>query len=140
LGSRVDQFFVLAIAQDFLFKKIVPAESFLRHSHAKGGCSLEIWGREQTMTVSKRNWVYMVRCRTGELYTGFTTDPGRRLREHNSGKASRFTRTRRPVAMVYLEECASRSAALRRELSVKGLSRERKLELCRRYAESRKNQ
>jgi len=75
--------------------------------------------------------VYVLRCRTGEFYTGCTTDIDRRLREHNSGRGARFTRTRRPVALVYQENVKSRAEALRRELAIKRLSRARKMELVR---------
>lgn len=75
--------------------------------------------------------VYVLRCRTGEFYTGCTTDVDRRVREHNSGRGARFTRTRRPVTLVYEEGAANRAEALRRELAIKRLSRARKLALVR---------
>jgi putative endonuclease len=68
-------------------------------------------------------WVYILRCRDGTLYTGVTTDPTRRLTQHNAGTASKYTRSRRPVALVYRERAKSHSAALRRELAIKKLSR-----------------
>jgi putative endonuclease len=71
--------------------------------------------------------VYMLRCRTGELYTGCTTDLERRVREHNSGIASRFTRSRLPVTLIYKEDLGSKSEALRRELAVKAMKRREKL-------------
>jgi predicted GIY-YIG superfamily endonuclease len=74
--------------------------------------------------------VYVLRCRTGQLYTGCTTDLERRLREHNSGTGSRFTRSRLPVAVVYKEHLPSRSEALRRERAIKGMRRSEKLLLA----------
>ena len=71
--------------------------------------------------------VYVLRCRTGHLYTGCTNDLERRVREHNSGTGSRFTRSRRPVAVVYKEELPNRSEALRRERAIKGMRRREKL-------------
>lgn len=71
--------------------------------------------------------VYVLRCRTGELYTGCTTDLARRIREHNSGTGSKFTRSRLPVTLVYREELESRSKALRRELAIKSMRRSEKL-------------
>jgi putative endonuclease len=71
--------------------------------------------------------VYVLRCRTGQFYTGCTTDLERRVREHNSGNGSRFTRSRLPVAVVYKEEQPSRSEALRRERAIKGMRRSEKL-------------
>jgi len=73
--------------------------------------------------------VYVLRCRTGQLYTGCTTDLERRVREHNLGIGSRFTRSRLPVVLVYKEEVPSRSEALRRERAIKGMSRSEKLRL-----------
>ena len=71
-------------------------------------------------------FVYLLRCRDDSLYTGITTDLARRLKQHNSGTASRYTRSRLPVVLVYQECQASRSLALKRELAIKGLSRNEK--------------
>jgi uncharacterized protein (TIGR02453 family) len=75
--------------------------------------------------------VYLARCADGTLYTGITTDPVRRQAAHNSGRASSYTRARRPVRLVHLEPAADRSAALRRELAIKRLSRQDKERLVR---------
>lgn len=76
------------------------------------------------------NWsLYILKCGDGSLYTGVTNDIDRRFLAHQQGKASRYTRTRRPVVLVYQEECGSRSQALTRECAVKSLSRPRKDEL-----------
>ncbi len=68
-------------------------------------------------------WVYVLRCADGTLYTGITTDPARRLAQHNAGTASKYTRSRRPVAMVYREPAPTHGDALRRELAIKKLPR-----------------
>ena len=68
-------------------------------------------------------WVYLLRCRDGTLYTGITTDLARRLAQHTAGTASKYTRSRRPVAMVYRESAGSHGDALRREIAIKKLSR-----------------
>jgi len=73
--------------------------------------------------------LYILGCCDGSFYTGVTTDIDRRLREHQEGKASRYTRIRRPVVLVYQEECGTRSQSLARECAVKSLSRRRKEEL-----------
>jgi putative endonuclease len=73
--------------------------------------------------------VYVLRCRTGELYTGCTTDLERRVREHNAGTGSKFTRSRLPVAVVYSEELGGRPEALRRERAIKAMRRREKLRL-----------
>jgi putative endonuclease len=70
--------------------------------------------------------VYLARCRDGTLYTGITTDPERRLAEHNSGAGAAYTRSRLPIALVYQEEVVSRSCALRREYAIKRLTRAEK--------------
>ncbi|MFZ5877341.1 MAG: GIY-YIG nuclease family protein [Nitrospirota bacterium] len=79
-----------------------------------------------------KGWtLYLLRCRDGSLYAGITVDPERRLAQHQDGTASRYTRSRRPVTMVYRESCASRSDALKREAAVKALSRPAKERLLR---------
>lgn len=81
--------------------------------------------------MSRPSWyVYIVRCRDNTLYTGISTDPATRLTEHNNGpNGAKYTRARRPVTLVYTEQVASRSAALKRELAIKRLSRQAKLAL-----------
>lgn len=73
--------------------------------------------------------VYIVRCRTGELYTGCTSDLRRRIDQHNDGSGSKFTRSRRPVVLVYREECGERSSALKRESEIKRMTRAAKVRL-----------
>ena len=69
----------------------------------------------------------MVRCADGTFYTGITTDPARRLAEHNgTARGARYTRARRPVEMVYQEPAASRSAAGQREWQLRRLSKKQK--------------
>ncbi|MGI0080275.1 MAG: GIY-YIG nuclease family protein, partial [Nitrososphaerales archaeon] len=62
-------------------------------------------------------------------YTGYTVDPEQRLRLHNLGRASKFTRARLPVEMVHLERFRSKSRALKREIGIKRMSRKKKIEL-----------
>lgn len=76
-----------------------------------------------------RWWVYVVRCADGTLYTGVATDVPRRLAQHNAGTASKYTRSRRPVELVFRKAAKGRGAALRRELAIKRLSRREKLKL-----------
>ena len=75
--------------------------------------------------------LYILRCRDNTLYTGITTDVEKRLEAHRSGKGAKYTRGRVPLELVYRETCGSHSEALKRELEVKKLSRETKLELIR---------
>ncbi len=76
--------------------------------------------------------VYMLRCADGTLYTGITTDVRRRIAEHNGegGPGARYTRSRRPVQLVYVEAAANRAEASRREAAIKQLDRADKLALC----------
>jgi putative endonuclease len=74
-------------------------------------------------------FVYILRCADGSLYCGWTTDPERRLRQHQAGTASRYTQGRRPVEYALLLPAADRSAALREEARIKRLSRDEKLAL-----------
>jgi putative endonuclease len=67
-------------------------------------------------------FVYLLRCADSTLYCGWSTDPERRLRQHQAGTASRYTRTRRPVELVYQREFATRSEAMREEVRIKRLS------------------
>lgn len=73
--------------------------------------------------------LYMLRCRDGSLYTGITTDVEKRVAAHNSGKGAKYTRSRKPVELVYQEECTDHSAALKRELEIKALTKEEKEKL-----------
>jgi putative endonuclease len=75
-------------------------------------------------------FVYLLRCRDGSLYCGWTDDLERRLATHNAGKGARYTRSRKPVRLVWSEELADRSAALKREIAVKRLTRAQKLALA----------
>jgi putative endonuclease len=76
--------------------------------------------------------IYMLRCADGTLYTGITTDVARRVAEHNGdgGVGARYTRSRRPVTLVYMEAADNRAQAARREAAIKQLGRARKLALC----------
>lgn len=74
-------------------------------------------------------WVYILRCADGTLYTGATNDLDCRLAAHNAGRGAKYTRARRPVALVYREEAADKSAALQREAALKKLARAAKLRL-----------
>ena len=65
--------------------------------------------------------VYIVECADGSLYTGIAKDVERRVSAHNTGQGAKYTRSRRPVTLVYRETATDRSAALRRELAIKQL-------------------
>ena len=70
------------------------------------------------------NWVcYLLRCADDTFYCGITNDMEKRLAAHNAGEGAKYTRGRIPVSVVYRESCADKSAALKREIQIKRLSR-----------------
>lgn len=72
---------------------------------------------------------YILRCADDTLYCGITNDPAKRLAAHNAGTAAKYTRVRTPVEFVYSETCEDRSAASKREMAIKKLTRVKKLAL-----------
>jgi putative endonuclease len=74
-------------------------------------------------------WVYLLRCVDGSLYTGIATDVDRRAAEHNAGTGAKYTRSRKPVEVVYREQLPDKSSALKREAAVKKLSHTQKIAL-----------
>lgn len=74
-------------------------------------------------------YCYILECADGTFYTGWTTDPARREHQHNAGRGARYTRTRRPVKMVYVEQVADRTSALKRERAIKKMARAQKQKL-----------
>jgi putative endonuclease len=74
-------------------------------------------------------YCYIIECADGTLYTGMTTDIERRLHQHNLGIGSRYTRSRRPLRLVFVEPQPDRRAAMRRERAIKELPRKRKIAL-----------
>lgn len=77
-------------------------------------------------------FIYIVRCRDGTLYTGYTNDIEERIRKHNRGEGAKFTRGRVPVELVYWEEFSTREEAMQREWAIKQLDRKKKLNLVNR--------
>jgi putative endonuclease len=75
---------------------------------------------------------YMVECSDGTLYTGWTTDTDRRIKVHNAGRGGRYTSTRLPVTLVYVEPQPDRTSAMKREYAIKRLTRQKKQELIER--------
>jgi putative endonuclease len=74
-------------------------------------------------------YCYILECGDRTFYTGWTTDPERRVKQHNKGTGARYTRSRLPVKIVYLEPQPDRTTAMKRERAIKRLSRERKIKL-----------
>jgi putative endonuclease len=75
---------------------------------------------------------YIVECADGTYYTGWTTDPTRREKQHNAGRGARYTCQRRPVRLVYVEPQPDRATAMRRELALKRMKRTQKTRLIER--------
>ena len=74
-------------------------------------------------------YCYIVECTDGTYYTGWAIDPEKRLAMHNKGRGAKYTRTRRPVKLVYVEEQPDRSTALKRERAIKKMTRIQKQKL-----------
>ena len=83
------------------------------------------------MKEKNENYTYILQCADGSLYTGWTNDLKHRISAHNSGTASKYTKTRRPVKMVYHETFDTKQEAMRREYAIKQLTRKEKLDLIR---------
>ncbi|MCF0228496.1 MAG: GIY-YIG nuclease family protein [Parasporobacterium sp.] len=79
------------------------------------------------------NYTYILRCSDGTFYTGWTNDMEKRLTAHNSGNGARYTRSRRPVELVYTEISPTRQEAMKREAAIKKLTRKQKEDLIRQH-------
>ena len=78
------------------------------------------------------NYTYILKCKDGSLYTGWTNDLEQRVAAHNTGKGAKYTKARRPVELVYFEEFETKEQAMKREDAIKQMARKDKLELVRR--------
>ena len=76
---------------------------------------------------------YLLKCSDGSYYCGISNDVPARVLTHNKGKGSKYVRTRLPAVLVYMEKCGSKSEALRRELEIKRMSRQQKIQLMDSY-------
>jgi putative endonuclease len=74
-------------------------------------------------------YCYILECADGTYYTGWTVNPERRVAVHNQGRGARYTRTRCPVKLVYVEELPDQKSAMKREIAIKRMKRERKMKL-----------
>ena len=74
-------------------------------------------------------YCYIVECADGTYYTGWTTDPERRVATHNKGVGAKYTKMRRPVKLVYVEEQLDRKSAMKRERAIKKMARPQKQKL-----------
>ncbi len=76
--------------------------------------------------VSKMNYTYILKCKDGSLYTGWTNNLEKRLRDHNEGKGAKYTKSRRPVELVYQEVFGTKEEAMSREYAIKQMTRTKK--------------
>lgn len=130
VGSKLNDFLLSSIAEKKSDGYGRPEDAFKRMVKSNNIEVAESVLREDEITEITTTWfVYILRCADGSFYTGITTDLERRCEQHNAGTASRYTRSRLPVSMVYHEIQANRSLALKRELEIKAMSRKVKEEL-----------
>lgn len=83
--------------------------------------------------MDKGNYTYILRCADGSLYCGWTNDLDKRLKSHNDGTGSKYTRTRLPVELLYYESFETKQEAMSREYHIKRLSRAEKLKLIKEF-------
>ncbi|MFV0498375.1 MAG: GIY-YIG nuclease family protein [Candidatus Fimivivens sp.] len=77
----------------------------------------------------KPAFAYLLKCADGTLYAGWTNDPNARLAAHNNGVGAKYTRSRRPVVLAYLERCDNKRTAMQREYQLKRMTHAQKLAL-----------
>ena len=82
-----------------------------------------------------RHYVYMLRCKDNSLYTGYTVNPEKRISVHQAGNGSKYIRSRLPVTCVFLESFPDKSQALKKEITIKNMSKTEKEKLAAEYAE-----
>lgn len=82
---------------------------------------------------NKIHYLYVVECKDHSLYTGYTTNLERRIKQHNTGKGAKYTRARRPVTLCYYEEYSDASSALKAEYAFKQKTRAQKIQYIQKY-------
>ena len=87
---------------------------------------------KQVDKMGKKNYTYIVKCRDGSLYTGWTNDLGKGMKAHNAGKGAKYTKSRRPVTLVYYESFETKEEAMRREYEIKHMPRGKKEKIIER--------
>jgi predicted GIY-YIG superfamily endonuclease len=145
------------MAAQFLLKTYLRENRFLAEIMTEQEAQVILWVQGRRAVVSavrgrndfsetsrgtldvRQFWVYMVECADGTLYTGSAKELDRRLAQHNSGRASKYTRSRLPVTLVYAETSPDWSSALSREARIKRLSRGEKMLLRRAYEAKKKH-
>ena len=102
-----------------------------RIATATGVCYLIVvcWKRGEKIM----NYTYIVECKDGTLYTGWTNNLEKRIADHNSGKGAKYTRARKPVTLVYYETFEAKEEAMKREYAIKHMSRKEKEKLIEHF-------
>ena len=102
-----------------------------RIATATGVCYLIVvcWKRGEKIM----NYTYIVKCKDGTLYTGWTNNLEKRIADHNSGKGAKYTRARKPVTLVYYETFEAKEEAMKREYAIKHMSRKEKEKLIEHF-------
>ena len=96
----------------------------------KAFCPVGVYRGESLREIPEEaNCVYIVECRDGSYYTGWTNHPALRLQAHNEGRGAKYTKSRRPVRFVYMETYETKEEAMSREFKVKKLTRAEKLRM-----------
>lgn len=90
--------------------------------------------------MEKKHYTYLVRCSDGSYYCGYATDVAARVATHNKGTGAKYTRSRRPVSLVYTECFDTKSAAMSREYAIKKLSHQQKAAMAQAYAERKEDE
>lgn len=132
VGFKLNDFLLSSIAEKKSDGYGRPEDAFRRMVESRKIEITESDLKEDDAADNPTEWfVYILKCADNSLYTGITTDLNRRCEQHNAGTASRYTRSRLPVSMVYHEVQVTRSLALKRELEIKAMSRKVKVELIK---------
>lgn len=116
-----------------MFYEKIPALSAALHT---GGCLQSLYISQEInhkRMEERQNVTYILRCSDGTLYTGWTNNLEKRLREHNAGQGAKYTRGRTPVTLVYAEQHDTKQEAMKREVQIKRLTRQEKEELVSSY-------
>ena len=132
VGFKLNDYLLSAIAEKKSDGYGTPNDAFRRMVDSRKLEAAESDQREDEIPENTTTWfVYILMCADESLYTGITTDLNRRCEQHNAGTASRYTRSRLPVTLVYHERQENRSMALKRELEIKAMSRSAKESLIK---------
>ncbi len=87
------------------------------------------------LLIKKQNYVYILECIDGTYYTGWTNDMKKRFENHINGKGAKYTKWKKPLKIVYIQECEDKSTSLKREIEIKNMSKHQKIKLVQNHKE-----